>query len=130
MAEVNGSAMMRKGGFGSLTSGMIVRGAVPVQVLYGPGASGQVLPREPEPMVEPEPEVSRVVERVVAPPPSPATGAARKAMTVRLDAAQHMRLRVVSAYQRRSAQDVMVQALGRYLDSLPASAPGCKCSGS
>jgi len=128
MAEVNGSAMMRKGGFGSLTAGMIVRGAVPVQVLYGAGTGGQVLPREPEPMVEPEPEMSQVAERVVAPPPS-ANGAARKAMTVRLDAAQHMRLRVVSAYQRRSAQDVIVQALGRYLDSLPAGATGCSCNG-
>lgn len=129
MAEVNGSAMMRKGGFGSLTAGMIVRGAVPVQVLYGAGSGGHVLPREPEPTVESEPEISQVVERVVAPPPSPANGAARKAMTVRLDAAQHMRLRVVSAYQRRSAQEVMVQALGRYLDSLPASASGCSCNG-
>jgi hypothetical protein len=30
--------------------------------------------------------------------------------------AQHLRLRVLSAYERRSAQEIMVQALTSYLD--------------
>ena len=49
-------------------------------------------------------------------------------MTVRLDAEQHMRLRVVSSYLKRSSQQVIVDALDAYFAQLPDSVPGnCAC---
>ena len=116
-------AQMRKPSFGSLTAGMIVRGTVPPQVLYGgarpdapPPPAKPPAPIEVKPVAPPHPIV-------VAEKPQPTARCTRKSLTLRLDPAQHMRLRVVGAYQRRSAQDIMVEALTAYLDRQP----GCTC---
>jgi hypothetical protein len=127
----------RRGSFGSLTAGLIVRCSVPAQVLFGTSPPAV---REPAPAREAAPEpvrrepiapVAPVVE--IRPAPVPVAVAApvrlapgpvehrpaacqRKAMTVRLEPSLHLKLRVASAYQRRSGQEIMVQALTSYLD--------------
>lgn len=109
--------------FGSLSAGMIVRGSVPAQVLFGAGTA--ISPRPPQPPAE---TGATAPPLAVSPAPAPMQrGGAeprppRKTVTFRLDPAQHMRLRVLGAYQRRSAQDILVQALTAYLDSAPAPA--------
>jgi predicted transcriptional regulator len=40
----------------------------------------------------------------------------RVAMTLRLDSARHLRLRVLSAHVNRSSQDILTEALDNYLD--------------
>lgn len=123
--------------FGSLSAGMVLRGAVPEHVLQGPSCA--VPPRlqalrdtpwpDPTPALAPAPKPS--------PSPSPAPKATppaakpkkkRRALTVRLDDVQHMRLRLVTTFMERSAQDLFVTALDAYLDQLPSSIPGnCAC---
>jgi hypothetical protein len=121
----------RQTNFGSLSAGMIVRGAVPASVLYGS--------EPPASVREVNANVAATLSQGQAPQPSsvvampaaaeriievPAPGGQRKAVTVRLDPVHHMRLRLVGSFYRRSAQDILVQALNAYLDSLPASVPG------
>jgi hypothetical protein len=106
----------RRASFGSLTAGMIVRGTVPADVLFRGAPLQPIAPVPVAPalavqtVVQPAPLA--LVERACEKPVPPA----RKAMTLRLDPAQHLRLRVLSAYERRSAQEIMVQALTSYLD--------------
>lgn len=51
---------------------------------------------------------------------TPATANGRKAaFTLRLDADRHLRLRLASTLQRRSAQQLLTEALDRVLDEIP-----------
>ena len=85
---------------------------------------------EPEARSEPEPEVRAPSEaRVVKLPRSrtravpvrvPATAArAKAAFTLRLDPERHLKLRLACALSRRSAQQLVTEALDDFLDSLP-----------
>lgn len=85
---------------------------------------------EPEAEVAPEPEAevqpeARVVKlprsRVKAPPRARAAAAARgkAAFTLRLDPERHLKLRLACALSRRSAQQLVTEALDDFLDSLP-----------
>jgi hypothetical protein len=80
---------------------------------------------EPETHYEPAPVVRlprRVQPKKPAPvrAPAPAIGARGKAaFTLRLDADRHLRLRLACAVTRRSAQQIVTNALDEYLSSLP-----------
>jgi hypothetical protein len=89
-------------------------------------------PVEPEPQPEPEAEVQPVPEaRVVKLPRSrtrpaatrptaPAMAArAKAAFTLRLDPERHLKLRLACALSRRSAQQLVTEALDDFLHSLP-----------
>ena len=90
---------------------------------------------EPEPSLEPqdvpEPPVvvqQRELERSFAPaevvslPPRRGVAAspkAKAAFTLRLESERHLRLRLACALTRRSAQQLVTEALDQFLDSLP-----------
>ena len=80
---------------------------------------------EPEARVEPEPEAAPVREtkkqaQIVALPRSRAVAArAKAAFTLRLDPERHLKLRLACALSRRSAQQLVTEALDDFLDSLP-----------
>jgi hypothetical protein len=106
----------------------------PVLVQREELAAAVVAP-EPELIAEPEPRDEPAVGLSAAAAPAPAsepvsitatgrpardaTRAAKAAFTLRLPADRHLRLRLTSAVQRRSAQAVVTDALDRYLASLP-----------
>jgi hypothetical protein len=83
---------------------------------------------EPEVQAEPEPKVQAVSEaRVVKLPrsrvsparaPAPAVRA-KAAFTLRLDPERHLKLRLACALSRRSAQQLVTEALDVFLDSIP-----------
>jgi len=79
-------------------------------------------------------EQQRALEEHFAPPPPAAmvvdlpqrvpeaiarTGKAKAAFTLRLDAERHLKLRLASALTRRSAQQIVTEALDALLSSLP-----------
>lgn len=78
----------------------------------------------PEPEAEAQPE-ARVVKlprsRVKAPSRARDSAAARTkaAFTLRLDPERHLKLRLACALSRRSAQQLVTEALDDFLDSLP-----------
>jgi hypothetical protein len=87
---------------------------------------------EPEPQPEAEPEMaelearpeSRVVKlprsRAKAPArPSAAPVRAKAAFTLRLDPERHLKLRLACALSRRSAQQLVTEALDTFLESSP-----------
>jgi hypothetical protein len=86
---------------------------------------------EPEAEFQPEPEAetpaqpeARVVRlprsRVAAPTHSKAVAVrAKAAFTLRLDPERHLKLRLACALSRRSAQQLVTEALDDFLDSLP-----------
>jgi len=129
----------RQSNFGALSSGMIVRGSVPAAVLFGAepapraptslrdvnaNVAATLAPRE-QTNDAPRSDLASVIAlKADLAPPSPAAAGARKAVTVRLDPVHHMRLRLVGSYTRRSAQDILVQALNSYLNNLPPDIPG------
>lgn len=129
--------------FGTLTAGMMLRGAVPAQVMYAtcplprhrPAGDDEppAMPRA-EPPAMPAAPLERASPRATpvadspAPPVTASAAAGRRAMTVRLDPAQHLRLRMVSSHQKRSAQQLIVEALDAHFARLPAGTPGnCAC---
>lgn len=76
---------------------------------------------EPLPLPDPQPAPAVLTERealteaveVFVPA---AAGKTRKAFTLRLDADRHMRLRLAAATQRRSAQQIVTEALDAFLN--------------
>ncbi|HEX6374823.1 MAG TPA: hypothetical protein VFZ91_03790 [Allosphingosinicella sp.] len=83
-----------------------------------------------EPRPEPEPEAEQAGSepepvrqgppKVVALPRSRAVAArAKAAFTLRLDPERHLKLRLACALSRRSAQQLVTEALDDFLDSLP-----------
>ena len=134
--HVNPSTVLPRGrSFGTLSAGMVLRGAVPEQVLRGPACTVPAHALRDTPWPEPatvlapspNPEAAPVPEPKSA-PPAAKPRKKRRAMTVRLDDVQHMRLRLVTTHLQRSAQDLFVTALDAYLDQLPSTIPGnCAC---
>lgn len=49
-------------------------------------------------------------------------------LSLRLDESRHLRLKLAAAHQRRSAQQILVGALDRYLAELAPCAIGRKCA--
>jgi outer membrane biosynthesis protein TonB len=86
---------------------------------------------EPEPEPEPQPKPRPVAApariapakpkaEIVALPRSPAVAArAKAAFTLRLDPERHLKLRLACALSRRSAQQLVTEALDDFLDSQP-----------
>lgn len=96
----------------------------PVEQVAEPEAPEAEAP--PEAQAEPAPEVQAPAEaRVVklprsraAPAPRPAVRA-KAAFTLRLDPDRHLKLRLACALSRRSAQQLVTEALDDFLESLP-----------
>ena len=138
-----------RAGFGTLTAGMVLRGVVPAQVMYGslaPKSERPVdrsverlvekpvgLPRLPEPQCILPADTAAAAAAPVAVPASTAPAGEtaaepRRAMTLRLEPVHHMRLRVVASFLKRPAQQIIVAALEEYFAQLPATVPGnCAC---
>ncbi|HEX8238933.1 MAG TPA: hypothetical protein VF574_04250 [Allosphingosinicella sp.] len=85
-------------------------------------------PRDPEAEPQPRPKVqalsdARVVKlarsRVPAARSPAAAVRAKAAFTLRLDPERHLKLRLACALSRRSAQQLVTEALDEFLDSLP-----------
>lgn len=76
------------------------------------GEPGPLPDYQPEPPVLAEREA--LAEAVESLPPLP-PNKSRKAFTLRLDADRHMRLRLAAATQRRSAQQLVTEALDQFL---------------
>lgn len=108
----------------------------PVQVAQPPVA--EVVAIAADPLPEPvqaheRPEVLRQIESLadVLSVPAPAASANRRergtalkegrkaAFTLRLDAARHLRLRLACTIDNRSAQQIVVEALDRFLEAKP-----------
>ena len=88
-----------------------------------------------EPMPTPAAPVTPPVRSAAATAPRhdrrPVGSGARIAMTVRLDHERHHRLRVLSAHLNKSSQEILVEALDKFLDkrSPEAADHGCTCLG-
>lgn len=99
----------------------------------------------PEPVVEPKPIGGLTpvgADLDSAPKPAPAPNKAEKkvlardkaAFTLRLDKDRHLKLRLVSAVSNRSAQQIVTEALDRFLETMPdienyaGNAPGSEDS--
>jgi outer membrane biosynthesis protein TonB len=85
---------------------------------------------EPQPQPDPEPEpaiqapseapVVKLHRSRAAPARAPAAAVrAKAAFTLRLDPERHLKLRLACALSRRSAQQLVTEALDDFLDSLP-----------
>ncbi|HYD38206.1 MAG TPA: hypothetical protein VEA60_11365 [Allosphingosinicella sp.] len=72
---------------------------------------------EPEP--EPAPRVAPRAEVVVLPRSRAAAARSKAAFTLRLDPERHLKLRLACALSRRSAQQLVTEALDDFLDSQP-----------
>lgn len=80
-------------------------------------------------VVAPAPEASPIVPSSIAPPSvavlpvaarvKAGTVKARAAFTLRLDPERHLKLRLASAVTRRSAQQLVTEALDTFLQSMP-----------
>lgn len=96
--------------------------------------AAEVVPIAADPLPEPsQPEVLRRIESLadVLSVPAPAASANRRergtalkegrkaAFTLRLDAARHLRLRLACTLDNRSAQQLVVEALDRFLEAKP-----------
>lgn len=79
-------------------------------------AQREVLAREVEVEVAPTPEPPSIDLSRLAAAVSPRKGKA--AFTLRLDAERHLKLRLASAVEGRSAQLIVTEALDAYLDNL------------
>jgi len=72
---------------------------------------------EPEPVRKAAPKAE--AEVVVLPRSRSAPARAKAAFTLRLDPDRHLKLRLACALSRRSAQQLVTEALDNFLDSLP-----------
>lgn len=90
-------------------------------VLEAPEAEAPPQP-DPEPEVQApsEARIVRLPRTRVAPARAPAVAVrAKAAFTLRLDPERHLKLRLACALSRRSAQQLVTEALDDFLDSLP-----------
>ncbi len=99
-----------------------------------PAQVAEIIAIAADPLPEPErPEVLRRIESLadVLKVPAPAAAANRRergtalkegrkaAFTLRLDASRHLRLRLACTVDNRSAQQIVVEALDRFLEAKP-----------
>jgi hypothetical protein len=92
-----------------------------------PAAKQQALPADPAPQPVAETPV-KAVEPIDVPKPAITRAKAkptadndsrRAAFTLRLDAKRHLKLRLASTVRSRSAQQIVTEALDRYLSEIP-----------
>lgn len=81
-------------------------------IVAGSMASAQAVPAQTTPAGSP-----RILERT--PRRQPMAAVSKAAFTLRIDPERHLRLRLASAVTRRSAQVILIEALDKYLKSLP-----------
>ncbi len=91
---------------------------VPINATIAPEAAPDVVLRQQE-TIERELAPSPSVHRVARAAPG---SKAKAAFTLRLDPERHLQLRLVSAVQHRSAQQVVIAALDAFLSNQPAVA--------
>lgn len=127
---------MRPQGFVGLASPLEDLGWNDTGEGHAPAEIAPLTPEIPVPETAPEPAViaqrealSREVAPVeAAPEPAPVdltrlatavtTRRGRAAFTLRLDAERHLKLRLATAVEGRSAQQIVTEALDKYLDNL------------
>jgi len=107
----------------SLTSSLLARKGTAVPSVFAPSA----MPPAPTPSA-PTPRAAAVRK----PPPAAATGVAvarpkrngtgRIKMSLRLTPEQHLKLKLVAAFRRESAQRLMIAAIARHLDQVAPNA--------
>ncbi|HMG48218.1 MAG TPA: hypothetical protein VK614_12245 [Allosphingosinicella sp.] len=73
----------------------------------------------PPPVQAPAPVVRLPKRPAVAAAPAAQTGGRKAAFTLRLDGDRHLRLRLANAVTGRSAQQIVTEALDRFLASIP-----------
>ncbi|MFY9351790.1 hypothetical protein [Sphingobium sp.] len=93
--------------------------AEPEAVAEAPAPIGLTPMPAPAPAVPPVVAERKQLARRVAATIAPATAGRKAAFTLRLDAERHLKLRLAVAVTRRSAQQIVTQALDEYLDNLP-----------
>lgn len=81
-------------------------------IVAGSMAPAQMAPAQAAPAGSP-----RILERT--PRRQPMAAVSKAAFTLRIDPERHLRLRLASAVTRRSAQVILIEALDKYLKSLP-----------
>jgi hypothetical protein len=76
--------------------------------------------QEPEPEALPEARIVKLPRSRIKPARAPAAAVrAKAAFTLRLDPERHLKLRLACALSRRSAQQLVTEALDDFLESLP-----------
>ena len=76
--------------------------------------------KEPEVLAQRREAVATVARKEHAPAPGKTRSAGRRAaFTLRLDAKRHLKLRLASTVKNRSAQQLVTQALDKYLAEIP-----------
>ncbi len=85
---------------------------------FEPEAEAETL-HEPEPGPEPVRKVRPPAKVVALPRSRTVAPRAKAAFTLRLDPERHLKLRLACALSRRSAQQLVTEALDNFLDSLP-----------
>lgn len=118
---------MNEGNFGSLTSRLLARkgGAKPVErQTFAPQFDAEIVPIARRSESEPVHRQQDRIEASYAPAPARARRSAldrgaKAAFTLRLDAERHLRLRLACTAANRSAQQVVTDALDRYLSERP-----------
>lgn len=73
----------------------------------------------------PDREESTLLARATGPEPLAATR--RVKLSLRLDAERHLRIKLAAAHLRRSAQNILTEALDHYLDDICPSLSGGEC---
>ena len=84
-----------------------------------PELEPEIVAVEPEPEPEPVRKAPRKAEVVVLPRSRALAARAKAAFTLRLDPERHLKLRLACALSRRSAQQLVTEALDDFLDSQP-----------
>ena len=129
IASLTGSLLARKGD----ARPAMRRAYVPMASLAAAGealhedlgwSEGQrATQRPPSPALQQQERIARSFStpaRAPAPAlPAAAPGGAKKAFTLRLDADRHLRLRLASASRGRSSQQLVTEALDRFLADQP-----------
>lgn len=86
-------------------------------IVAGSMASAQTAPAQMAPAQAAPAGSPRILERT--PRRQPMAAVSKAAFTLRIDPERHLRLRLASAVTRRSAQVILIEALDKYLKSLP-----------
>lgn len=99
--------------------GFDVSGFDAESVAEAPGPIGLTPMPAPALAVPPVVAERKQLAKRVAATIAPATAGRKAAFTLRLDAERHLKLRLAVAVTRRSAQQIVTQALDELLDNLP-----------
>lgn len=130
IARLTGTILARKG-FATPSTGLIPEpGDLDHIVDLDPKFGKQEHTAKPEPRKQPP--VHTVAERKPAAeqnPAAPSKKSRRIAMTVRMDEDQHLKLKVYCAHHHKSAQKIIMEAIGNYMARHESDdeMAGCNC---